>query len=345
MSESSRTKDPLAPDSRPSVPLAIVAEHAGVSIPTVSKVLNSRPDVAPATRERVTKVLANFGLEVRRARPRATGLLDLRVENLLGIWSEELVRGVVAAANEVSLDVVISVGPQQESGDAWIDHALRRGTDGLIAVVGVPSIGAREHVAEAGLPFVTVDPWSPVDENALVVSATNWQGGLTATGHLIALGHRRIGTITGALDLDNALARLGGYRAALIKAGLPTDESLIRVGNYSTHAGYQGARYFLSLDEPPTAIFAASDDMAIGAMRAYREAGLRVPDDVSIVGFDDLPTAQWIEPALTTIRQPLASMGAAAVDLVHRFRSGLHYPPRMELATELVERKTTARLG
>jgi LacI family transcriptional regulator len=223
-----------------------------------------------------------------------------------------------------------------------VRHALERGTDGLVSIVAVPDAEARRALEDTGTPLVVVDPRQRPPEGMLSVGATNFQGGLEATAHLLSLGHRRIATITGALEQDNAIARLAGYRAALIRAGAPTDDELVYVGAYGVTSGYEGAQRLMALDDPPTAIFASSDDTALGALRALREAGLVVPRDVSLVGFDDLPIAPWIDPALTTVRQPLAEMGATAVDLVHRARTASGHTLRTELATSLVLRASTA---
>lgn len=327
---------------QPRIPLAVVAAEAGVSVPTVSKVLNTRPDVAGATRARVTEVLERHGYVVRPPSAKPTGMIDVRIVDFEGTWSEAVVRGAVAGARRFGLDVVLAVEPDPDDCSAWVRHALERGTDGLVSIVAVPDADARRALEDTGTPLVVVDPRQRPPEGMLSVGATNFQGGLEATAHLLGLGHRRIATITGALEQDNAIARLAGYRAAMIQAGAPTDDELVYVGAYGVTSGYEGARRLMALDEPPTAIFASSDDTALGALRALREAGLSVPRDVSLVGFDDLPIAPWIDPALTTVRQPLAEMGATAVDLVHRARTASGHTLRTELATTLVERSSTA---
>lgn len=326
-------------------PLAVVAAEAGVSVPTVSKVLNSRPDVAGGTRERVAAVLARHGYTVRPSGSRRTGFVDLRVVDLDSTWAEAVVRGAARAATRLGADLVVTVDsdPGAGSSGAWVRHALRRGTDGLVSVVGVPDEGARADLARAGVPLVVVDPRTRPDPELLAVAATNFRGGLDATAHLVALGHRRIATITGPQDQDNAVARLAGYRTALIQGGLAVQEELVRGGSYGVDAGFRAAEVLLRADDPPTAVFAASDDTAIGVLRAAREHGVRVPEDLSVVGFDDQPVAAWLDPALTTVRQPLDEMGDAAVALAHRARQGGgRGPAHLELATRLVVRASTA---
>jgi DNA-binding LacI/PurR family transcriptional regulator len=308
----------------------------------VSKVLNSRPDVAEATRARVTGVLARHGYAVRPSGSRRTGFVDLRMLDLDASWAEAVVRGAARAASRLGADLVVTVDPDAESCGSWVRHVLARGTDGLVSVVGVPDAGARADLGRAGVPLVVVDPRRPVEAGVLAVGATNFRGGLDATAHLVSLGHRRIATITGPQEQDDAVARLAGYRTALIQAGLPVDDDLIRTGDYGVDGGFRAAGLLLRLDDPPTAVFAGSDDAALGVLRAAREHGVRVPRDLSVVGFDDLPVTPWLDPPLTTVRQPLAEMGDAAVTLVHRAREGTRGPAHLELATRLVVRESTA---
>ncbi len=324
------------------VKLALVAEEADVSLPTVSKVLNARPDVAKATRERVTQVLERHGYSIR-TRPRtATGLIDVRIVNLDGPWSETVVRGAAAAARRYEKEIVLTVDPDPDDCDGWVRHALSRGTDGLLSVVAVPSEPARAALTEAGVPFVAVDPLHRAPEGTLSISATNFQGAFDATRHLIDLGHRRITTITGPVDQDNGIARLAGYQAAMMQAGLPLDDDLIVRARYGVEEGYHAVCALLRRDARPTGIFAASDDTALGAIRALREHGLRVPADVSVIGFDDVPYSRWNDPPLTTVSQPLTEMGAAAVDIIIGALQGRSAAVHTELSTRLVVRQSTA---
>lgn len=323
-------------------PLAVVAAEAGVSIPTVSKVLNSRPDVATETRRRVAEVLERHGHTVRRRARRATGLLDMRIVNLDGAWAETVVRGASVAAGRHGKDLVLTVDPDPDDCDGWVRRALARGTDGILSVVAAPSALAREAIAQAGIPCVVVDPLHRPPEVVRSIGATNFQGGFDATEHLLSLGHRRIATITGSLDQDNAIARLAGYRAALLRAGVDVEQDLVIHAQYGVDQGYNGMQRLLSIPEPPTAIFAASDDTALGAIRAIRDAGLHVPDDLSVVGFDDLPHTRWTDPPLTTISQPLIEMGDGAVELLMRSPERPGRNERIELSTRLVVRGSTA---
>lgn len=321
-------------------PLAVIAARAGVSVPTVSKVLNARPGVAPSTRARVRLALDDLGVPDTPRRPRRHGLIDLRVDNLLGLWSEEVVRGAVNAGGAAGVGIVVSVGGP-DGCDTWVGASLRRGTDALVCAVGLPTDAASERAAAAGVPLVAVDPWR-TSTAAGVVTCDNASGAYDAVAHLLGLGHRRIGVVAGPLALVNARERLGGYRRALAEAGIAHDDDLVQTGDYTAAAGYRAGTYFLALESPPTAVFAASDDSAFGLVHAYREAGLDVPGDLSVVGFDDLSSARWVEPPLTTVHQPVAEMGASAVRLaVAAIAGGREARGPIVLETHLVLRATT----
>lgn len=324
------------------VHLDLIAAEAGVSVPTVSKVLNSRPDVAARTRARVTEALERHGYAIRTRATADTGFLHVRVVDLDGAWSEAVVRGAVEAARAQGKDVVLTVDPAPDDCDDWVRHALSRGTDGLLSVVAVPSEHARRALADAGVPLVVVDPLHQVPDGTLSVAATNFKGAFDAAQHLISLGHRRIATITGPIDQDNAIARLAGFQAAMLQAAVPVDDGLIIRAHYGVDQGHEATRLLLTRASRPTAIFGASDDTALGAIHALRELGLRVPEDISVIGFDDLTAAAWADPPLTTIRQPLAQMGSAAVDALVQSRLGRAPAAHTELSTTLIVRSSTA---
>ena len=201
----------------------------------------------------------------------------------------------------------------------------------------------RQQLAAKGVPLVVID--SPVEpgDGVRSVASTNWQGGLSATRHLLELGHRRIAAISGPLPVWSARSRLDGYRAALLRAGLSPDESLVRDGEFSARAGRTQALSLLDLPEPPTAIVAGNDGQAFGVLQALAERGLRAPFDVSVTGFDDVSVARWAAPELTTVRQPLAAMAATAFRMLRLVTAGgAAQPEQVELATTLVVRESTA---
>ncbi|NUP44395.1 MAG: substrate-binding domain-containing protein, partial [Streptomyces sp.] len=200
-----------------------------------------------------------------------------------------------------------------------------------------------EELRALGVPLVVVDPAGSTALDVPTIGAANWSGGMAATRHLLSLGHRRIGLIAGPPRLLCSRARFDGHRAALEGAGLSFDETLVVPGDFHPESGFTGCNALLDLPEPPTAVFAASDQMALGAVEALRRRGLRVPQDMSVVGFDDLPEVRWSAPPLTTVRQPLAGMGKLAVATVLRLaHGGQPESPRVELGTELMVRSSTA---
>ncbi|CAL9332301.1 LacI family DNA-binding transcriptional regulator [Streptomyces sp. enrichment culture] len=333
------------PEEAAKVTIAEIAREAGVSVPTVSRVVNGRSDVSPATRARVEDLLHRHGY---RRRPAAAGtravLLDLVFNDLDSPWAVEIIRGVEETTHDAGVGTVVSaIHDRAGSARQWMTNLRARQSDGVILVTSVLAPGIHEQLRRLGVPLVVVDPAGSPATDAPSVGATNWAGGMAATEHLLRLGHRRIGFIEGPPRLLCSRARLDGYRAALDVAGVAVDHALTVPGDFYHESGFRGAGRLLDLDEPPTAIFAASDQMALGAIEALRRRGLRVPEDMSIVGFDDLPEVRWSAPPLTTVRQPLSDMGKLAARMLLDLAQGVEpASPRVELATELVVRASTA---
>ena len=200
------------------------------------------------------------------------------------------------------------------------------------------------HLANLGIPVVIVDPAGAPDPAVPSVGATNWAGGVAATEHLIGLGHKRIAVIGGPTDVLCSRARVDGYRAAMNAAGLKIPAGFVRTGDFLSPTGYRETLVLLSQPRPPTAIFVCADQMALGAYEALYERGLRVPDDVSVVGFDDLEEARWAIPPLTTVRQPLAEMAGMGTRMLLQLIDGEELDMlRVELSTSLVVRSSTAQ--
>jgi DNA-binding LacI/PurR family transcriptional regulator len=321
--------------------LTSIAATAGVSVSTVSKVLNGRTDVAPETRMRVGRILRLHGYQVASAP--GIGVVDLLIGGLKSPWSEELIRGAVSAAAETEISVIVSHVESATEFDRWLKIAAGRGTRGALSVLYMPEPATLHKLEDAHIPLVVIDP--PVEPGGSIrsVGTTNWLGGVTAARHLVELGHRRIGAIGGPDDLWSCRARLDGYHAALRRAGLPADDALVRCDDLTADAGLRQARELLALPGPPTAIMAGNDAQAFGVLQALGERGLRAPDDVSVTGFDDLPIATWATPPLTTIRQPLAAMAATAFWMLTSVGSESETSPRhLELDTSLIIRGSTA---
>lgn len=325
------------------ITLAEVAQKAGVSLSTVSKVLNGRQDVSPRTRSKVEALLEAHSY---RRTTRAAGeapLIELVFHELDSVWAMELIRGVenLAKAHQASV-VLTESGTRHAPAADWIEGALQRRPIGVVLVFSSLPDEVKQQLGSRSIPFVIVDPAGDPEADVPSVGSANWAGGVAATRHLVDLGHRRIGIITGPEDMLCSLARLDGYRSTLGMAGIPIDPALIRFGDFHVEGGYAHALELLALPNRPTAVFAGSDLQALGVLEAARVRGLRVPEDLSVVGYDDVMVARWSSPALTTVHQPLRQMGEEAVQMLLRLRAGEPSVTRLELATSLVVRNSTA---
>ena len=326
------------------ITLGELADEAGVSLSTVSKVLNGRSDVSASTRERVERILDQHGYQRRIGLPNRNTLIELVFPELETAWAMEIIRGVenVAKANGLSV-VLTESGTRHAPAPDWITGVLRRRPVGVVLVFSDLADDYKSQLRSRAIPFVVVDPAGDPAPDVPSVGSANWSGGLMATRHLIELGHTRIAAITGPEDMMCSLARLDGYRSAMNTAALPVDDQLTAFGNFQVDGGRDHARRMLSSGDRPTAIFAGSDLQALGVLDAARSLGLRVPQDLSVVGYDDLQLAQWSSPALTTVHQPLTRMAEQAARLVIRMsEEELDQVPRMDLATRLVVRESTA---
>ncbi|GGP01857.1 substrate-binding domain-containing protein [Nonomuraea glycinis] len=324
--------------------IAQLAELAGVSTATVSKVVNGRSEVSSETRAAVEELIRRHGYRRQRRRSTPTALVELVFHALEGEYPVEITKGVAQVAREHDLTVGLSdLRRDRAAADAWLERVLRHRPSGVIAVFSGLTEPQHEQLARAEIPLVLLDPAGAPARNIPSVGAGNWNGGLTATRHLLELGHRRIAIITGPDSALASRARLDGYRTALDMAGLPVDPELIGRGDFFIERGLAESHRMLRLPDRPTAIFATNDGQAIGAYHAAHQLGLRIPDDLSVVGFDDLPTVRWAIPPLTTIRQPFTEMAAAATSMLLTLSQGEPLSQsRVELATELIVRESTA---
>jgi DNA-binding LacI/PurR family transcriptional regulator len=323
--------------------VAEVARLAGVSAPTVSKVLNGRTGVATGTRRRVEAVLREHGYQRPDAVPPAA-ILEVAFHALEGHLAVEIMRGVERVAREHELAVgFVELSGRSGSERSWVDEVLARRPAGVIVVYSDHTAQQQAQLAASGIPLVALDPTGQPLHSTPSVGATNWSGGLSATQHLLELGHRRIAIITGPTGYLCARARLDGYRAAMDAARVPVDERLVRVGRFCVEDGLTLGADLLRLPDPPTAVFCGNDLQAIGVYEAARGAGVAIPRQLSVVGFDDIEYAGWCGPPLTTVRQPLAEMGAAAANLALALAAGQRpAQTRIELATTLILRGSTA---
>ncbi len=332
--------------------LATVAATAGVSISTVSKVLNGRTDVGPATRAKVEALLAELEYVGRRSDPgsRSSGqqIVELVFHGRLVAYALEVLQGVLDAATELGVAVVVSRRPRHpgsavDSPAAWVRRLAAAGRTAVIDVVDDVLAGDLSALSRSRLPVVVIDPLNLPPAQMTSVGATNFAGGLAATQHLLALGHRRIAYLGGVAGSTVDQARMHGYLAAMGAERAPVPDVYVRSGNFRYQDGLDEGGALLDLPERPTAVFAASDESAAGLLEAARARAMQLPQDLSVVGFDDTQVARLTSPPLTTIRQPLRDMGAVALRTALRLAAGERLDARhVELATDLVVRGSTA---
>jgi len=322
-----------------------VARRAGVSYATVSRVINNEAYVKAETRQRVLQALIDLDYvanrQARSLRGGRTHMIGLLVRDLGTGYIGEIIRGIDLELGERQYDLLLYTthGRGQRESD-YVATLTRGMVDGLLLVLPRTPEDYLAKLRQTHFPHVLIDHQG-IDMAGPAVGATNWQGGYDGTAYLVALGHQRIGFITGDLTLGCAVERRAGYQAALCHHGLPSEPSLIVEGDFSQTAGYNGTKSLLALQKPPSAIFASNDAMAFGVMEAAREQGLRIPEDLSIVGFDDIPQAKSFHPALTTVHQPLEAMGRVATQMLFGYLADpSRAEERIELPTQLVIRNS-----
>ena len=334
---------------RPSrVTIREIADLAGVSIATVSRVVNGRSDVSEETRELVSSVIREHGYATNRtARSLSagrTGLVGVLVPLVYPVYFSAILSGAAEALYEHELRLVLSPTHHEHDREVSLLDRLMHGlTDGALLVLPEESSDELARLLDQGYRFVVVDPRLPLEEPIPSVSAAHTTGADQAMQHLLALGHRRIAAITGPRGWIATEDRRRGYLAALAGAGVVPDPALVLESNFEIAGGIDAVNRLLDLDEPPTAIFAFNDNLAIGVIHAARARGIRVPEELSVVGFDDVEHATIVFPSLTTVRQPLAEMGRTAVSLLTRLLARQRVETlRIELGTRLVVRESTA---
>lgn len=327
------------------ITIRAVAERAGVSVATVSKVLNERWGVSEETRERVRSAIGELGYQASLV---AQGLASGRT-GIVGIliadfesFAAELMRGAAEALHHTDYELVIySACKPGQDAVGWERRYLSRLAGTLVdgAILVTPTI---ESVND-GPPVVAVDPLTHQSEMPRVFS-DNLRGAKLAVEHLIALGHRRIGLLAGREELQSAALRARGYCDALKSAGIPIDESLIKPGGYNPSVALSSAHHLLTRADRPSAIFAASDRAALATYKSAAELGIRIPDELSVVGFDDIPESALAHPGLTTVAQPIRDMGKIAMELLLDKIAQRQVDQVVVLPIRLVIRESTARL-
>ncbi|MGP0035666.1 MAG: LacI family DNA-binding transcriptional regulator [Solirubrobacteraceae bacterium] len=325
-----------------------VADLAGVSTATVSRVINGRADVSDRAREAVLRVVREHGYSTNRtARGLSagrTGLVGVTTPVLHHSYFAVILDGAGEALYEQDMRMVLCPTHHEHDREVSLLERLMQGTtDGALLILPEESPDELAALHDHGYRFVIADPLRPLDERVPTVSAAHSSGASEAVEHLLSLGHRRIAAITGPRGWIATEERLRGYRGALAAAGVMPSPELVVESDFRAEGGAQAALSLLDRADPPTAIFAFNDMLAIGVMQAARERGVNIPGDLSVVGFDDTFEASIVTPALTTVRQPLAEMGRMAVNLlVRQLQNQRIEALHVQLETKLVVRESTA---
>jgi len=328
------------------VTIKSIAREAGVSLTTVSRALNDRPDIHPATRQRILAIAQELGYTpsaiARSLATQRTHTIGLAVRTLSDMWVAQIVPPIEELAHSAGYEVFISTHHAEAGRERRVLRTFHsRQVEGMIVVSSV--LGeevATLHQAQ-GIPLVLISPLIQAPHR-YVVQTHDVAGGRSATEYLIRLGHRRIAYISTPDWAASGYDRLQGYRAALQAHGIPWEPALVFEGDAHETGGLEGVQALLSLPDPPTALFCFNDLTAVGALRGARFVGARVPQDLSVIGFDDVPLARYVDPPLSTIRQDMAALGGQAMHMLLDLIAGRETPAPVVLATELVERESCA---
>jgi LacI family transcriptional regulator len=332
-----------------SVTIVDVARESGVSYSTVSRVLNGFEFVKDATRQKVLEAAERLGyvanLQARSLAGGRSRIIGLVVPAIDNGYIGEIVRGIDEELADANYDLLLHTTHHRRNKESLYVNTIANGlTDGLLLMVPLVQTEYLHILRERNFPYVLIDQNDP-DNLSNVVESTNWEGAYQATSYLIKQGHKKIAHITGLNDLSSARERHDGYRAALKAHLLPYEKSYVVEGDFLYPRGYTMMRKLLRLADRPTAVFAANDLSAFGAMQAIRDAGLQIPDDISIIGFDDIPAASIMSPKLTTVSQPLYQMGRETTRLLLELIDNPDRPPqRITLETHFIKRGSVRKL-
>lgn len=338
------------------ITMQMIAERVGVSQATVSYVLNNKAGArvsAPVRAEilRIARELNYYPNEAARrlagVRSRTIGILQLYVRHsmLAGWWSAEVMRGIADTGFAQGYHLMI-YAMSEDVREMCLNAVYSGRLEGLIILAPYKDEPLLKELSDAKIPLAVVGGHQVYGEKMVAVDADNEMGGYIATKHLIEQGHRRIAHLHGALNIPNAYDRMQGFRRAMEEAGLPVAPELLIETGFLEQTAYEATCRLLQLPEPPTAIFAANDVTAIGVLRAVKEANLRVPQDVAIVGYDGTPLTQLTEPPLSTVEQPASEMGRVAARLLIDIIEGRIPAERvMKLPVQLIARASSCPIG
>jgi LacI family transcriptional regulator len=324
-----------------------VANRAGVSISTVSHVINNSRAVSEESRQRVEEAMAELDYQpntlARSLRRQQTQSIGMIVPDIANPFFAEIARGIEDSSFQQNYSIILCNSEGDlEKQVAYTNLLIQNQVAGIVFVAAGVSTELVEDLQHREVPLVVVDRAVPRVEVNSVMTNHN-QGGRLATQHLIDLGHRRIACISAGSGLSPSADRVTGYMETLWENNMPVNKKLIMHGDFQYESGYKAVHKLLDLPEPPTAVFACNDLMAVGCISAAAERGLRVPQDLSVVGFDNVRLASFTNPPLTTVSQPMRQIGTLALELLMERINDIDSPVRIEqLDTELVVRRTTA---
>ena len=327
------------------ITLRMVAEKAGVSVNTASRAINNKPDINQETKKRIFKVAQELGYVRNNTavalRTKKTGTIGVVIEDNRNPFYAEVLNGMEVAAREKNYHIILTnTQKDYKKEEEAINLLLAKRVDGLLIDPVQDRDDDINSLVEANIPFVVVGrDFENIELDAVYNDEV--KGGFLATEYLIKKGHKRIALIDGFLYKSPAKGRLEGYKKALIKYGISMDDALVSVGDIDVKDGYERTKQMLEKDLDFTAIFAYNDMMAFGAMQAIREKGLKIPEDIGLVGYDDIPFCSLMDPALTTIRLKKQELGIESVKLLLSHINGnREKPKKIRLDVDIIARKT-----
>lgn len=329
--------------SKHKVPLAQIARMCGVSVTTVSKVINGREDVSDRTRRKVEETLAQIGFTKPLASTKITNTIEIVMTHMANNGTLGILRACAFQVRDQPIGITVTEVAEEGGTDNALLGLLDRNPLGVIIMMSAVSEHAKNLLISRSIPFVILDPIEEVGDRHCSVGIDNWTAGFNATNHLIRLGHRRIATLTGPRNAQSSLARFAGYSAAMDAAGLAWRDLPSEHGNYQASPAYEAACRLLDRDDRPTAIFAFNDLSAVCVYQAAYERGIHIPGDLSVIGFDDVYPAKYMAPALTTVDQPFDLMAKKAIGMILEAREhdGKVEEPQVILPTKLIVRGST----
>jgi LacI family transcriptional regulator len=322
-----------------------LAALVGVSPSTVSKVINGRPGVSDQTRRKIETLLAQKGYSHPLVSTKTSQTIELVVEYVENNGTIEFIRNASTWALQHGIGITVSQTDFGRKREECFRGIVDRNPLGVVVQMSSISMKAKKLLRARSIPYVIIDPIDTVADDDMSVSVDNWTGEFQAVQHLIDLGHRDIGIITGPIDTQSAVARYTGYVAALEKNGVSLNPAFVRHSDYRSELGRKAAHELLSLSRPPTAVVACNDLTAVSVYRVAHELGIALPSQLSIIGFDDVYPARDLYPALTTVNQPFDHVVTKALDMIVAVREGRDVEKHVIFPTKLVVRESSQKMN